>query len=271
MKRASYGRYDLRKANYGKIANTYDSARPLLERNLELWLEIISKKICSKGKVEFLDLGCGTGRFSIPVATRLGYFVIGADSSREMLSKAEEKGNGHKVDWIVADAVSLPYPDASFEAVFMSHLLHHVDRPLTVVKECCRVLRSGGTILNRYGAIENIRDDPEHRFFPESIVIDKARTPTVEQVEEWFRVAGFKQVSSETILQQTYNSTEERLENVRLKSTSVLTLISQTAFGKGLERLQKYVSDNVDDPWLVQDKITITTGSKQPAAKLNIA
>jgi len=261
----------MRKANYGIIADTFDAARTLLQQNLGIWLDIISKKVTPEGKVRFLDLGCGTGRFSIPVATRLGYSVIGADSSREMLSKAKVKGNECEVEWIIADAASLSYPDGSFEAVFMSHLLHHVDRPLTVVKECCRVLKLGGTILDRYGAIENIRDDPEHRFFPESIFIDEARTPTVEQVEEWFGVAGFKQVSSETIVQQTYNSAEERLENVRLKSTSVLTLISQTAFEKGLERLQKYVSDNADDPWLVQDKITITTGKKQLAAKLSIA
>jgi len=261
----------MRKADYGKIAKTFDAARTLLERNLDIWLDIISKEIPPERKVRFLDLGCGTGRFSIPVATRLGYSVIGADSSREMLSRAKEKGSECKVEWIVSDAASLSHPDGSFEAVFMSHLLHHVDRPLTVVKECCRVLKLGGTTLNRYGAMENIRNVPEHRFFPESIVIDEARTPTVEQVEEWFGVAGFRQVSSETILQQTYNSAEERLEKVRLKSTSVLTLISQTAFEKGLERFQKYVSDNADDPWLVQDKITITTGKKQPAAKLKIA
>ena len=98
----------------------------------------------------------------------------------------------------------------------MSHLLHHVNELISVVKECYRTLRSGGIILNRYGATEHIRDDPEHRFFPEAVECDEARTPTMEQVEGWFRIAGFKEVSSETIIQQSYRSNEERLKKTKL-------------------------------------------------------
>jgi len=163
---------------------------------------------------------------------------------------------------VVQDATSLTYSDKSFDAVFMSHLLHHVDEPLRVIRECYRILRRGGVILNRYGAIEHILDDPEHRFFPEAIELDKTRTPSVEQVEKWFRTAGFKNVSSETIVQQTYGAGQERLREVGLKSTSILTLISQSAFEEGLEDLGKYVSNNPNDPWLLIDRITLTTGKK---------
>jgi len=252
----------MRKANYKQIANTYDVAHTLSDKNLELWIELISGKIGPCQKVEFLDLGCGTGRFSIPIATRLGYSVTGADNSEEMLQEARKKDGGAQVKWDIQDATSLSYPDRSFDAVFMSHLLHHVDEPLKVVKECYRVLRLGGTILNRYGAIEDIRDDPEHRFFPETIELDEVRTPTAEQVEKWFRTAGFNDVSSETVVQQTCRSAEERLRKAELKSISVLTLISQSAFEQGLETLRKYISDNPNDPWLLMDRITLTIGRK---------
>ena len=252
----------MRKANYRQIANKYDIARSLSEQNLELWIELISKKISSIGKVDFLDLGCGTGRFSIPIATRLGYSVTGADNSKEMLLKAKEKTGEVQIKWDLQDATSLTYPNGSFDAVFMSHLLHHVDNPIKVVKECYRILRPNGIILNRYGAIEHIRDDTEHRFFPETLEIDEARIPTIKQVEEWFRGVGFNDVSSETILQQTYRSAEEILERTKLKSTSVLTLISQSSFKQGLEALQEYISSKPNDPWLFKDRITLTTGKK---------
>ena len=144
----------------------------------------------------------------------------------------------------------------------MSHLLHHVNELISVVKECYRTLRSGGIILNRYGAIEHICDDPEHRFFPEAVECDEARTPTREQVEKWFRAVGSKEISSETIIQQSYRSTEERLKKAKLQSTSVLTLISQPAFRQGLEALQAYSSRYPNDLWLLIDKVTLTTGTK---------
>jgi ubiquinone/menaquinone biosynthesis C-methylase UbiE len=79
------------KADYKQISITYDIARPLSEQNVELWLRLITQSIGSHEKVEFLDLGCGTGRFSLRIADRLGYSVTGSDVSKEMLSKAREK------------------------------------------------------------------------------------------------------------------------------------------------------------------------------------
>jgi len=252
----------MRKADYKQIALTYDVSRPLSDQNLELWIKLVSKKIRSPTKVGFLDLGCGTGRFSIPIADRLSYSVVGGDISKDMLSKAREKDGKSRVEWILQDAASLPYNDESLNAVFMSHLLHHVDNPFKVIKECYRVLKPYGVVLNRYGAIEHIRDDPEHTFFPETLEIDKARIPTLNQVEEWFTLAGFNEVSSETISQQTYKSSDEVLEKASLKSTSVLTLISQASFQKGINALSEYISRNPKDPWLFRDRLTLTTGKK---------
>ena len=54
----------MRKADYRHISVTYDVSRHLSEENLELWIELISERIGSHQKVDFLDLGCGTGRFT---------------------------------------------------------------------------------------------------------------------------------------------------------------------------------------------------------------
>jgi SAM-dependent methyltransferase len=179
-----------------------------------------------------------------------------------MLEKARNKEGGDRVRWSAQDASSLSHTDASFDVVFMSHLLHHLDEPLEVLRECYRVLRPGGVILNRYGPMEDIRDDPEHRFFSGSVDIDEARTPTVKQVEEWFRVARFNDISTEVIAQQTYGTAEERLRNAGLRCTSVLTLVDEFVFEKGLESFRRYVLDNRNDPWLLMDKIALTAGEK---------
>ena len=252
----------MKKADYMQIANTYDKARPLSEETLDLWLTLISERIGSRQKTEFLELGCGTGRFTIPIVTRFGYSATGADNSEEMLLKARKKDGAEQIKWDIQNAASLSYRDGSFDVVFMSHLLHHVDEPLKVLKECYRILKPGGIILNRYGPIEHIRNDPEHVFFSGTTEIDEARTPSIREVESWLRGAGFNNISSETIIQKTYESAKERLEKAELKSTSVLTLISQPAFKKGIENFKKYILKNTDDSWLIIDRIALSIGEK---------
>ena len=112
----------MQKADYKKIASYYDKSRFLSEQNTKLWLGLILK--CSKAKkgAEILDLGCGTGRFSLPMANRLGFAVTGADSSIDMIEKARQKDIDNKVKWILMDAECLTLPECSFDMVFISHL-----------------------------------------------------------------------------------------------------------------------------------------------------
>lgn len=113
--------------------------------------------------------------------------------------------------------------------------------------------------------MEQIRDDVEHTFFPECIDIDEQRTPTVALVESWLKSAGFVDRVSEEIVQQTYRSGFEHLEAARIRSTSVLNMISEEAFLTGVERLAQYAYQNSNDPWLLFDKMTLTSGRKRKA------
>ena len=101
----------MKKADYRRIADTYDVARPLFEEILERWMTLISERIGSRQRVEFLDLGCGTGRFSIPIATRLGYSVTGTDYSEGMLEKARNKEGGDIIPPLLASPRQSPLPD----------------------------------------------------------------------------------------------------------------------------------------------------------------
>jgi ubiquinone/menaquinone biosynthesis C-methylase UbiE len=252
----------MRKADYSRIASFYDKGRPISEQNMDLWLELIVKSSRMSEGARVLDLGCGTGRFSIPMATRLHFRVTGADSSSEMLEKAREKDTSRLVQWDREDAQQLVYPDESFDIVFMSHLMHHVDDPYQVLSECQRVLVSPGVVLIRYGAIEQIRDDVEHTFFPEVLTVDEARTPTVKTVEKWLVEAGFQAIISQEIVQKTFDTNTAHLDMVEARGTSILSMISPEAFEKGISSLKKYIENNPNDPWLLYDKMTLTAGYK---------
>jgi ubiquinone/menaquinone biosynthesis C-methylase UbiE len=93
-----------------------------------------------------LDLGCGTGELSVVLATS-GMRATGCDISPEMLRiAADAPGN---VDWVALepDWRVLPFRAGSFDAVVVSSVLEYVDDPVTVLRECHRVLRPGGIVL----------------------------------------------------------------------------------------------------------------------------
>jgi ubiquinone/menaquinone biosynthesis C-methylase UbiE len=252
----------MKKADYNEIASHYDKGRTLSEENIDFWLDIIARYSGAKAGVRLLDLGCGTGRFAIPIARKLGHQVTGADSSKGMLARAREKDKSGLVQWDLMDAHSLAYADKSFDIVFMSFLMHHCDDPPGVIRECWRVLSEGGAILVRHAGIEQIRDDVEHTFFPETLAIDEARIYTVKEMESCLKEAGFTGVISEEIVQHTFDSGFHRLEVILVKNTSSLRLITQEAYERGVDKLRKYIGDNPDDPWLRHDRMTMTVGYK---------
>jgi len=252
----------MKKANYQQIAKTWDKAHPLYDATLELYLKLVANRVGHRNQIKLLDLGCGTGRFAIPFANQSGYSVTAIDNSKEMIEKARQKDTDSRVDWRVQDVTNLEIADSSFDVIFMSNLLHHLDNPYALIQKCFHILSLDGVIVNRYGALEHQRHDPEHKFFPEVVKIDELRCPSIKQVEAWFQNASFARVQSETVIQPTYTSSKDRLSSVKLKRTSVLTLISQHEFEEGLESFKKYVSENPLDSWLLNDYITITTGYK---------
>jgi ubiquinone/menaquinone biosynthesis C-methylase UbiE len=100
-----------------------------------------------------LDVGCGTGTLAIAARRQVGQAgsVCGVDASPEMITRAKKKAAkaGLKVDFRNAFVEALPFPDAHFDVVLSSMMLHHL--PGKVRRQCAaeirRVLKPGGRVL----------------------------------------------------------------------------------------------------------------------------
>lgn len=90
-----------------------------------------------------LDIGCGAGFLSNALA-REGFDVVGLDSSDESLAVARRHDETNSVRYQAGNALALPYPAASFDAVSAMDFLEHVEDPAAVVAEAARVLRPRG-------------------------------------------------------------------------------------------------------------------------------
>lgn len=100
-----------------------------------------------------LDVGCGTGTLAIRAARHVGPTgaVHGIDPSPEMIARARKKAAREKVAASFETAVvqTLPFPDAQFDAVFATLMLHHLPRPAreAALREIRRVLKPGGRLV----------------------------------------------------------------------------------------------------------------------------
>lgn len=83
-----------------------------------------------------LDVGTGSGIFAEAFAARK-LAVTGIDIQEEMLAAA--RTHVPKATFKLASAEALPFPDASFDLVFMGVVLHENDDPLRAVREAWRV------------------------------------------------------------------------------------------------------------------------------------
>jgi ubiquinone/menaquinone biosynthesis C-methylase UbiE len=95
-----------------------------------------------------LDVGTGTGVVAI-TAARLGATVAGLDLTPELLALARQSAPiaGLKdIEWKEGDAESLPFPDATFDAVLSQFGHMFAPRPEVALKEMLRVLKPGGRI-----------------------------------------------------------------------------------------------------------------------------
>ncbi|MBI5614021.1 class I SAM-dependent methyltransferase [Candidatus Gottesmanbacteria bacterium] len=244
---------------YDEIAPRYDVARPVGRRDEGIWVDLASDFIDPNDTV--LDLGCGNGRWIIPFAERLNCHGIGADNSLEMLRLAKNNDAHHLVQWSLQDAEYLSFQDNSFDAVWISHLLHLVQDPIAVTKECFRVLRQDGRILLRYTSLEDNLRMPERQFFPGLIGIDTRRIPPKENVTKWLTSAGFN-IVSRAVCVQVYDSAIERLEKARMRVESGLTKLMDEQFRDGIEAFAQYVNEKGNETWLLNDNYVFTVGLK---------
>jgi ubiquinone/menaquinone biosynthesis C-methylase UbiE len=100
---------------------------------------------------QVLDVGCGTGTFALMLKqTHPAAHVVGLDGDAAVLDLARHKAGraGAEVDWRHGSALSLPFPDHSFDLAASSLVFHHLDRAAkgAALREIHRVLKPGGAL-----------------------------------------------------------------------------------------------------------------------------
>ncbi|HMI99857.1 MAG TPA: bifunctional demethylmenaquinone methyltransferase/2-methoxy-6-polyprenyl-1,4-benzoquinol methylase UbiE [Gaiellaceae bacterium] len=128
---------------FDRIAPVYDPMNRLMSAGLDRrWRAATAEAVVREGD-RVLDVCCGTGDLSI-AAREAGGEVTGLDFSAPMLERARRKSA--EVEWLEGDALALPFPDGSFDAVTIGFGLRNVANVERGLTELRRVLRPGGRV-----------------------------------------------------------------------------------------------------------------------------
>lgn len=221
------------------IATTYDAARSYSPEVIAQWLDVIAAHMPPDPRL-IIDLGCGTGRYTRPLAERFKARVIGIDPSERMLEVARGKTAADQVEFRQARGERLPLDDGVADLVFLSMVLHHLDDAASTARECRRVLREGGRVCVRNSTRET--EYVQRRFFPGIVPIIETELPSREEVVEVFEAAGFKRRAHELVPHPLAANWQELADKLALRADSFLARLPDADFDAGLAALRAYAS-----------------------------
>jgi demethylmenaquinone methyltransferase / 2-methoxy-6-polyprenyl-1,4-benzoquinol methylase len=212
---------------FHKVAHRYDVMNDLMSGGLHrLWKDQLAAKVNAGARPGFrhLDVAGGTGdvAFRIAAKARADAKIVVLDINADMLEvgrdRAQKRGLEERLEFVEANAESLPFPDADFDAYTIAFGIRNVPRIELALAEAFRVLKPGGRFLclefsqvtlpgldKIYDAYSfNViplvgkfvaGDGEPYRYLVESI----RRFPKADEFEGMIRKAGFRRTGCERL------------------------------------------------------------------------
>lgn len=226
MKKAFY-----RNASVNKMYNSW--AKDYDENNLLMFLEeqITRKLFNFKGK-EILDLGCGTGRYAIPLAKRNK--VIGVDFNESMLEKAKQKARKArvKIDFVKSDVTKFKI-SRKFDVILSMLVQDHIKDLNKAIKIIVSASKLGTQVFisnvhPSYTSEARKRGNKSNLYG--NFLVNEFYHP-LEEYKKLFGKSGFKLVDSKDIIfeKKYFNFIEfPRKEEMKNQALGVLYHFKKT-------------------------------------------
>jgi len=138
---------------FSDVANKYDIMNDVMSVGIHrIWKEAMMDWLAPRAGQKLLDVAGGTGDVSFKFLKRAGHgHATVCDLTEGMLiegrKRAEADQMADSLDWVVGDAMDLPFEDNSFDVYTISFGIRNVTRPQEALNEAYRVLRPGGRLM----------------------------------------------------------------------------------------------------------------------------
>ncbi len=138
---------------FTNVASKYDVMNDVMSAGIHrLWKDAMMDWLAPRAGQRLLDVAGGTGDIAFRFLKRAGAAeAVVLDMTESMLiegrKRAEAEALSDRLDWIVGDAMALPFEDNSFDVYTISFGIRNVTRIADALAEAFRVLRPGGRLM----------------------------------------------------------------------------------------------------------------------------
>ena len=138
---------------FGSVASKYDVMNDAMSFGIHrIWKDAMMDWLAPRPGQRLLDVAGGTGDISFRFLDRAGQgHATVLDLTEPMLvegrKRAEAASMAGSLDWVVGDAMALPFADNSFDVYTISFGIRNVTRPQEALNEAYRVLKPGGRMM----------------------------------------------------------------------------------------------------------------------------
>jgi demethylmenaquinone methyltransferase/2-methoxy-6-polyprenyl-1,4-benzoquinol methylase len=138
---------------FTSVAGKYDIMNDIMSAGIHrIWKESMMNWLLPKPGQKLLDVAGGTGDISLKFLERAGSgHATVLDLTEKMLAvgkaRAKDSGAPKCLDWVVGDAMALPFQDNLFDVYTISFGIRNVTHPYRALTEAYRVLRPGGRLM----------------------------------------------------------------------------------------------------------------------------
>ena len=138
---------------FNSVASKYDVMNDVMSMGIHrIWKDAMMDWLAPRPGQRLLDVAGGTGDISFRFLKRAGHgHATVLDLTEPMLvegrKRAEAAAMVNSLDWVVGDALSLPFPDNTFDVYTISFGIRNVTRPADALAEAYRVLKPGGRLM----------------------------------------------------------------------------------------------------------------------------
>ena len=190
---------------------------PFADRGWRTLARRFTEMVAPSGPIDLLDVGCGTGQ-SLQIYQQHCRGYIGIDLSSAAVRYARQTHPGR--NWLVADAVQLPFAGGTFDVVAFSSVLHHIPDCRPALREAVRVLRPGGRVFAfdpnlLHPAMALFRWPRSPLYSPEGVSPNE-RPLLPRELRRWFAESGLRDVRQRCQADIPYRAVAPRLLNACL-------------------------------------------------------
>jgi SAM-dependent methyltransferase len=229
--------------SFAEIAPRYDALRPLSAGD-RARLETMLREAALQPGDSVVEVGCGTGRMTLPLSAMTPARVTGVDTETRMLDVARGKDASGRIEWIRGSAYRLPLADGAAALVMMVMVVHLLRQRVRAFTEVRRILRSGGQLSLWTFTPRHVEEFYLNPYFPSIAVIDRPRFPSVEVLSAELRRAGFEEVRAQLMDEPRQLDIADVVDRVRGRYISTLAMLPPLEYRLGLQQLEEMLAQD---------------------------